>query len=117
MRDGVLVNRAAMRTVKVVFPKVVDVRCFSYAIDGIGSHFNIPTLRRFVQLWNALFGHSPATRIAWEERTQSKASALLFSPCHITQLCPVANDVDVLTSNAFLNDAAMIANMKNEPTA
>ena len=42
MRDGASVNGAAMRTVKVVFPKVVDVRCFSHAIDGIGSHFNIP---------------------------------------------------------------------------
>ena len=61
MRDGASVNGAAMRTVKVVFPKVVDVRCFSHAIDGIDSHLNIPTLRRFLQLWNALFGHSPAT--------------------------------------------------------
>ena len=68
MRDGASVNGAAMRTVKVVFPKVVDVRCFSHAIDGIDSHLNIPTLRRFLQLWNALFGHSPATRIAWKER-------------------------------------------------
>ena len=32
MRDGPSVNGAAMRTVKVVFPKVVDVRCFSHAI-------------------------------------------------------------------------------------
>lgn len=68
MRDGASVNGAAMRTVKVVFPKVVDVHCFSHAIDGIDSHLNIPTLRRFLQLWNALFGHSPATRIAWKER-------------------------------------------------
>ncbi|KAK3745835.1 hypothetical protein QZH41_004304 [Actinostola sp. cb2023] len=47
MRDGASVNRAAMRTVKIVFPKVVDVRCFSHAIDGVGSHFNIPTVKRF----------------------------------------------------------------------
>ncbi|KAK3730067.1 hypothetical protein QZH41_009898 [Actinostola sp. cb2023] len=32
MRDGASVNRAAMRTVKIVFPKVVDVRCFSHAM-------------------------------------------------------------------------------------
>ena len=68
MRGGASVNGAAMRTVKVAFPKVVDVRCFSHAIDGIDSHLNIPTLRRFLQLWNALFGHSPATRIVWKER-------------------------------------------------
>ena len=69
MRDGASVNGAAMRTVKIVFPKVVDVRCFSHAIDGVGSHFNIPTVKRFLQLWNSLFTHSPATRLAWKERT------------------------------------------------
>lgn len=69
MRDGASVNGAAMRTVKIVFPKVVDVRCFSHAIDGVGSHFNIPTVKRFLQLWNSLFTHSPATRLAWRERT------------------------------------------------
>ena len=69
MRDGSSVNGAAMRTVKIVFPKVVDVRCFSHAIDGVGSHFNIPTVKRFLQLWNSLFTHSPATRLAWKERT------------------------------------------------
>lgn len=31
MRDGASVNGAAIRTVKVVFPKVVDIRCFSHA--------------------------------------------------------------------------------------
>ena len=40
-------------------------------------------------------------------------AARLFSPSHITRLRPVANDVDVLTYIAFLNDA-MIANTKNE---
>ena len=69
MRDGASVNGAAMRTVKIVFPKVVDVRCFSHAIDGVGSHFNIPTVKRFLQLWNSLFTHSPATRLARKERT------------------------------------------------
>ena len=69
MRDGASVNGAAMRTVKIVFPKVVDVRCFSHAIDGVGSHFNIPTVKRFLQLWNSLFTHSPTTRLAWKERT------------------------------------------------
>ena len=69
MRDGASINVAAKRTVKVIFPKVVDMRCFSHAIDGVGERFNIPTLRRFLQLWNALFCHSPPTRIAWQECT------------------------------------------------
>ena len=50
MRDGVSVNAAAMRTVKIIFPKVIDVRCFSHTIDRVGVHFNISTVRRFLQL-------------------------------------------------------------------
>ena len=91
MRDGASVNGAAMRTVKVVFPKVVDVRCFSHAIDGIGSHFNIPTLGRFLQLWNALFGHSPATRIAWKERTGISNKS--YSPTRWWSWWEVANQI------------------------
>lgn len=91
MRDGASVNGAAIRTVKVVFPKVVDVRCFSHAIDGIGSHFNIPTLRRFLQLWNALFGHSPATRIAWKERTGISNKS--YSPTRWWSWWEVANQI------------------------
>ena len=91
MRDGASVNRTAIRTLKVVFQKVVDVRCFSHAIDGIGSHFNIPTLRRFLQLWNALFGQSPATRIAWKEHTGiSKKS---YSPTRWWSWWEVANQI------------------------
>ena len=91
MRDGASVNGAAMRTVKVVFPKVVDVRCFSHAIDGIGSHFNIPTLRRFLQLWNAMFGHSPATRIAWKEHTGISNKS--YSPTRWWSWWQVANQI------------------------
>ena len=69
MSDRASVNGATMRTVKVVFPKVVDVRCFSHTVDCVGNHFNIPILKRFLQLWNSLFSHSPATRLAWRERT------------------------------------------------
>ena len=85
MRDGTSVNRTAIRTLKVVFQKVVDVRCFSHAIDGIGSHFNIPTLRRFLPLWNALFGQSPATRIAWKESTgiSNKSYSPTRWACHL----------------------------------
>ena len=90
MRDGASVNGAAMRTVKVVFPKVVDVHCFSHAIDGIDSHLNIPTLRRFLQLWNALFGHSPATRIAWKRMGISNKS---YAPMRWRSWWEVANQI------------------------
>jgi len=90
MRDGVSVNAAAMRTVKIIFPKVIDVRCFLHTIDRVGVHFNIPTVRRFLQLWNSLFGHSPATRLAWKEQTGIAMGS--YSPtrrpkCHLGLFC------------------------------
>ena len=41
-------------------------------------------------------------------------AARLLSPHQIGQLRPVANDIDVLTSIAFLDEAALIYNLKNE---
>lgn len=76
---------------KVVFPKVVDVRCFSHAIDSIGSHFSIPTLRHFLQLWNALFGHSPAIQIAWKEHTGISNKS--YSPTRWWSRWEVANQI------------------------
>ena len=66
-----------------------------------------------------------AIRTGWENFTNTVMgvmgpqvemfkAARLFSPRHITQLRPVASDVDVLTSITCLNDAAMIVNTKNE---
>lgn len=50
MRDGASVNAVATRTVKIVFPKVIDFRCFFYTIDRVGQHSdNIPTVKQFLQ--------------------------------------------------------------------
>ena len=84
MRDRASVNGAAMRTVKVVFPKVVNVRCFSHAIDCVGDNFNIPILKYFLQLWNSFFGNSPATRLAWRERTGISMKS--YSPTRVLEL-------------------------------
>ena len=44
--DRASVNKAATRTVMVVYPKVVDVRCFSHAVDDAGDHFTTSILHR-----------------------------------------------------------------------
>ena len=36
MRDGACVNNVAIQTLKVVYPLVIDIRCFSHKIDHIG---------------------------------------------------------------------------------
>ena len=55
MRDRASVNGVAMKTVKIVYPKVFDVGCFSHTIDRVGEHFNIPILTEFVTNWLSLF--------------------------------------------------------------
>ena len=69
MRDRAAVNGAAMRTVKVLYPSVLDVGCFSHTIDNAGRHFSTPVLDEFIRSWLALFAHSPKARLLWKART------------------------------------------------
>ena len=77
MRDGASVNGVAMRTVGVIFPDVLDVRCFSHTLDLVGDKFETPTLSTFISYWISLFSHSPKTRALWKE--QVSTSMKMFS--------------------------------------
>lgn len=68
MRDRASVNNVALRTLKVVYPLVVDVGCFLHTINLAGEHFKIPTLSEFVSSWVSLFAHSPKARLLWKEQ-------------------------------------------------
>ena len=48
MWDRASVNGVAIKTLKIVYPKIFDIGCFSHTIDQVGEHFNIPTLTEFV---------------------------------------------------------------------
>ena len=50
MHDRASVNDVAMRIVKVVYPNLLDVGCFSHTLDLVGEHFHIPTLNEFGSL-------------------------------------------------------------------
>ena len=69
MRDRASVNSIAMKTVKIVCPKIFDIDCFSHTIDRVGEHFNIPTLEEFVMSWLSLFSHSVKGKFLWKQRT------------------------------------------------
>ena len=69
MRDRASVNRVAMRTIKVVFPDMIDVGCYSHTIDPVGEKFHAPNLDTFIHLWISLFSHSPRVRLWWKGRT------------------------------------------------
>ena len=69
MKDRVAVNKTAIRTLKVVYPNLLSIGCFSHAIDRVGEHFNIPNLSEFITSWISLFSHSPKMIFLWLEQT------------------------------------------------
>ena len=59
-----------MRTLAVVYPKVMDIGCFSHTIDQVGDHFKTPILSEFSTSWIMLFSHSPKVKLLWKEQTR-----------------------------------------------
>ena len=58
MRERASVNGVAMRTIKVVFPDMIDVGCYSHTIDLVGINFEYLTL-----IVSFVYGY-PSLRIA-----------------------------------------------------
>ena len=75
MRDRASTNNVVMHTLKIVYPLVVDIGCFSHTIDHVGSRFKTPTLSEFITAWVTLFSHSPKTRLVWKSKTQRSMSS------------------------------------------
>ena len=69
MRDRASVNRVVIQTIKVVFPDIIDVGCYSHTIDLVGEKFHTPNLDSFIHLWISLFSHSPRIRLWWKGKT------------------------------------------------
>ena len=69
MHDRAAVNGAAMTYVRVMYPSLLDIGCFSHTLNNAGSKFNTPILNEFLSSWLRLFSHSPKARLAWRNRT------------------------------------------------
>lgn len=69
MHDRAACNTVALRTMKVVYPSMVDVGCFSHTLDLVGDKFSTPCLSSFMVWWISLFSHSPKSMLLWKERT------------------------------------------------
>ena len=63
------VNGVAMKTLKVIYPNVLDVGCFSHTLDHVGGRFQTPNLSEFATAWLMLFAHSPKAKLLWKEQT------------------------------------------------
>ena len=58
-----------MQTLKVMYPFVIDVGCFSHTLDLVGEKFCTPTLDKFFKGWINLFSRSTKTKLAWKNKT------------------------------------------------
>ena len=69
MLDCALSNNVAMHVVKIVYPLVFDIGCFSHTVDRVGEKFKVPHLHEFITYWISLFSHSYKARPLWKEQT------------------------------------------------
>ena len=54
MRDHAAVNNVAMRTLKLVYPDVLDVGCFPHKLDLVGKKVNASDLNDFVTAYRGV---------------------------------------------------------------
>jgi hypothetical protein len=69
MRDRTSTNGVAVRTLAILYPNMLDVKCFSHTLDRVGEHFDIPVLNEFISTWISMFSHSPKAHLCWRELT------------------------------------------------
>ena len=68
MRDPASVNNLAMQTVRVIYPSLVDIGCFSHTLNHVSENFKMPVLTDFMYSWITFFSHSPKTRLLWKSQ-------------------------------------------------
>ncbi len=69
MRDRASVNNVAIQTLKIVYPCLLDVGCFSHTLDHVGEKINANVLDEFIKVLVGLFTRSPKAKLAWREAT------------------------------------------------
>ena len=65
MRDRASVNNVAMRTLTVIYPRVLDIGCFSHTVDRVGEQFKTPILSEF-----SLFSQSQGKAVMERENRE-----------------------------------------------
>ena len=54
-RDRASVNNVAIRHLKILYPNLVDIGCFSHNLDHFGEKMATPNLEKFMKSWVSLF--------------------------------------------------------------
>ena len=101
MRDRASINNVATRTLRIVYPNIVDIGCFSHTFNLIGEKFVTPVLLEFMTSWISLYAHSPKACFLWKEQTGH--SITMFCPTRwwsrwevMNQLLVQFGDVEML---------------------
>ena len=71
-RDGASVNNVAIRHLRILYPNLVDIGCFSHTLDHVGEKMPTPNLEKFMKSWVSLFAHSARSRNAIKATTGLK---------------------------------------------
>ena len=69
MHDRASVNTAAMSIVSIMYPDILDVGCFSHALDLVGRKFTLRHVDKFMKHWEVMFKHSYKSKLLWREQT------------------------------------------------
>ena len=91
MMDRCSVNNVALRTIKVMYPDLVDIGCIAHTINLAGEKFKVPTLHDFINHWNSPFSHSAKARLGWKD--QCGCSSPTYSPTRWWSKFEVMRDV------------------------
>ena len=66
MHDRASVNNVAVQTLKIIYPTLIDIGCFSHTLDVVGEKFCTPTLDQIFKGWINMFSRSSKTKLAWK---------------------------------------------------
>ena len=69
MRDGASVNQAALDRIAFIFPKMLNIVCFSHTHENVRNHLVILTLVEFGSLWIRMVHHSYKAKLLWKDLT------------------------------------------------
>ena len=110
MHDRAACNGVAMRTLKIVYPAIMDVGCFSHTLNLVGDKFSTRSLLLH-GLVDQSFSHSPKSMLLWKERTgqvyQGYSATRWWSKLEVMkQLLDLFGDVlPFLESNTSMSSA------------
>ena len=55
MKDRAAVNEMAVHTLKIFYPNLLSIGCFSHTTDHVREHFDTPNLSDFITSWISCF--------------------------------------------------------------